>query len=177
MFPRHYEYRVVRCKASALSEWNHLFVHRSLARNVRQLEVLDERAAPGDVVVPSDIRTTDTDLESTDDELGMHHKQERFVLAALSRMTALQTFKWSCNHSLVSFERLWPALIRCQSLREVEVNDNLIFQPIDDPDTDSTEQGAQGTASRRSKQRQIVVCYICCMPRNTLTIHILSCPR
>ncbi|KAI0765465.1 hypothetical protein C8Q74DRAFT_1288555 [Fomes fomentarius] len=152
VFPRHYDYRVVKCKASALAVWNHLVVHRSLAQNVRRLEILDERAGEGEVMVPRDIVATDTDLESTDDELGMHDKQERFVLAALARMTALQTFRWSCNHSLVAFERVWPALVRCQSLQEVEVNDNLIFQAL--LVDDSTEQAG---GSRKTKRRQVVM--------------------
>ncbi|KAI0747215.1 hypothetical protein C8Q80DRAFT_1271992 [Daedaleopsis nitida] len=145
VFPRHYHYRVIRCKASALSVWNHLIVYRSLASNVRTLEILDERAGATDVLVPPDVGTTDTDMESTDDELGLHDKQERFVLAALARMTALKTFKWSCNHSLVAFERVWPALVKCQSLMEVEANDNLIFQaiPVDDSHSDAPETHAK----------------------------------
>ena len=150
---RHYDYRVIRCKASALSVWNHLVVHRSLARNVHRLEILDERAGEAEQAIPSDIMTTDTDLESTDDELALHDKQERFVVAALGRMTALQSFKWSCNHSLVAFERVWPALVKCQSVSEVEVNDNLIFQalPVDDSDASTA------VASRKTKQRPAVV--------------------
>ncbi|RPD72603.1 hypothetical protein L226DRAFT_511753 [Lentinus tigrinus ALCF2SS1-7] len=149
VFPRHYEYRVIKCKASALSVWNHLVVHRSLARNVRRLEILDERAGEAEQAVPSGILTTDTDLESTDDELALHDKQERFVVSALARMTALQSFKWSCNHSLVAFERVWPALVKCQTVSEVEVNDNLIFQalPVDDSDASTA------VVSRKSKQR------------------------
>ncbi|OBZ77673.1 hypothetical protein A0H81_02727 [Grifola frondosa] len=30
IFPRHYDYRVIRCKVSSLSVWNHLIVNRSL---------------------------------------------------------------------------------------------------------------------------------------------------
>src|ERR1700691_4066727 len=69
--PRHYDYRVIRCKVSSISVWNHLVVHRSLARNVRRLEILDERSTePG--LIPVGILTSDSELESTDDELGMH---------------------------------------------------------------------------------------------------------
>ncbi|TBU28292.1 hypothetical protein BD311DRAFT_722777 [Dichomitus squalens] len=141
VFPRHWEYRVVRAKASQLSVWHHLAVHRSLARNVRRLEVLDERAPASDVVVPRGIAGTDTDLESTDDELGMHAKQERFLLNALGRMSALQAFKWSCSHSLVAFETVWPALDKCAGLKEVEVNDNLIFK-ASEVDEESGRTGA-----------------------------------
>ncbi|KAI0360290.1 hypothetical protein OH77DRAFT_1418164 [Trametes cingulata] len=126
--PRHSEYRLVRCKPSAVRVWHHLVVHRGLARNVRRLEILDERASGEQEVVPAGIQTTETDLESTDDELEMHAKQERLLLAALGKMTALKSVKWSCNHSLVAFERVWPALVKCGSIEEVDVHDNLVFQ-------------------------------------------------
>lgn len=124
--PRHYNYRVIRCKVSSIRVWNHLIVHRSLARNVRRLEILDERSAERELI-PMGILTSDTDLESTDDELGLHSKQERFLVSALNRMTALQYFAWSCNHSPMSIENVWPTLLKCQSLHEVEINDNLVF--------------------------------------------------
>ena len=147
VFPRHWEYRVVRAKASQLRVWHHLAVHRALARNVRRLEVLDERAPAGEVVVPRDVVGTDTDLESTDDELGMHAKQERFLLNALGRMSALQTFKWSCSHSLVAFESVWPVLAKCAGLKEVEVNDNLVFQALEvDEESDRAAAGKRQRA-------------------------------
>ena len=149
--PRHAEYRVVRAKASQLALWHHLAVHRALARNVRRLEILDERAPAGDVVVPPGIAATDTDMESTDDELGMHAKQERFLVSALRQMSALTAFRWSCSHSLVAFERVWPVLVRCApGLREVEVNDNLMFQAL--------EVAEEETTGQSRKQRQVVVC-------------------
>ncbi|KAF7325308.1 hypothetical protein MVEN_02638300 [Mycena venus] len=83
VFPRHMQYRHIRCKVSSLSVWNHLMVHRSLARNVRRLEILDERAASTELLIPGDILNSDTDMDSTDDELGMHEKQERFLVGAL----------------------------------------------------------------------------------------------
>lgn len=124
--PRHYNYRVIRCKVSSIRVWNHLLVHRSLARNVRRLEILDERSSQIELI-PKGILTSDTDLESTDDELGMHSKQERFLVSALTRMTALHNFAWSCNHSPISIDNVWPTLLKCQSLQEVEINDNLVF--------------------------------------------------
>ncbi|THU97149.1 hypothetical protein K435DRAFT_838748 [Dendrothele bispora CBS 962.96] len=130
VIPRHFDYRVVRAKVSSISVWNHLIVNRSLAKNVRQLEILDERAPATKEIVPAGIIASDTDLESTDDELTMHVKQERYVLQALGRMTTLVYFKWSCNHSPLSIEDMWPALLRCQTLKEVEINDNLVFAPF-----------------------------------------------
>lgn len=126
IFPRHYDYRVIRCKVSSMSVWNHLVAHRSLARNVRRLEILDERGTECEAI-PMGILTSDSDLESTDDELSMHAKQERFLVSAVNRMTALQSVVWSCNHSPISIDTLWPTLLKCQSLQEVEINDNLVF--------------------------------------------------
>lgn len=130
VFPRHYDYRLIRCKVSSISVWNHLIVNRSMARNVRRLEILDERST-GSELVPRGILASDTDLESTDDELGMHAKQERFLVSALNRMTALHSFVWSCNHSPISIDNVWPTLLKCQSLQDVEINDNLVFGPAD----------------------------------------------
>ncbi|KAJ7099361.1 hypothetical protein B0H15DRAFT_900596 [Mycena belliarum] len=127
VFPRHFQYRHIRCKVSSLSVWNHLMVHRSLARNVRRLEILDERAASTELLVPTDILASDTDMDSTDDELGMHQKQERFLVGALGKMTSLSTFTWACNHSPISIDNVWPTLLKCQSLQEVDITDNLAF--------------------------------------------------
>ncbi|KAF9456429.1 hypothetical protein BDZ94DRAFT_1177743 [Collybia nuda] len=130
VFPRHFQYRTIRCKVSSISLWNHLIINRSLARNVRRLEILDERCTEPEILPPG-ILTTDTDLESTDDELGLHDKQERYLVAALAKMTALSTFIWSCNHSPISIDHVWPTLLKCYSLREVEINDNLVFSQQD----------------------------------------------
>jgi hypothetical protein len=101
-------------------------VNRSLARNVRRLEILDERCTEPEFLPPG-ILVSETDLESTDDELGLHDKQERYLVAALTKMTALSAFIWSCNHSPISIDNIWPTLLKCHSLREVEINDNLVF--------------------------------------------------
>ncbi|KAG6834085.1 hypothetical protein H0H93_012057, partial [Arthromyces matolae] len=124
--PRHLEYRVIRCKVSAIRVWNHLIINRSLARNVRRLEIMDERSTEQEMV-PSGILNSDTDLESTDDELGLHDKQEKYLVAALSKMTDLGSFFWSCNHSPISIDNVWPTLTRCQSLKEIDISDNLVF--------------------------------------------------
>jgi len=153
--PRHYNYRVIRCKVSSVSVWNHLLVHRSLARNVRRLHILDERSTESELI-PVGILVSDTDLESTDDELGMHAKQERFLVSALNRMTTLKSLSWSCNHSPISIDNVWPTLLKCQSLQEVEINDNLIFgaypQDVD---------GSAAKTYRPSKVSTIVKCRWC----------------
>ncbi|KAJ3809567.1 hypothetical protein F5876DRAFT_89383 [Lentinula aff. lateritia] len=128
VIPRHFDYRVVKCKVSSVSVWNHLSVHRSLAMNVRRLEVLDERASRE--MVPGGISSTETDLEDTDDELAMHIKQEQYLLDALSKMAHLESFIWSCNHSPISIDTFWPILLKIHALKEMEINDNMVFAPM-----------------------------------------------
>ena len=112
-------------------------MNRSLARNVRNLEIMDERStAPG--IVPPGILLSDTDLESTDDELGLHDKQERYLVSALTKMTALSSFSWSCNHPPISIDNIWPTLLKCQSLREIDINDNLVFSEATTEDRERT---------------------------------------
>ncbi|KAF8156578.1 hypothetical protein B0H34DRAFT_467042 [Crassisporium funariophilum] len=157
IFPRHFEYRVIRCKVSSISVWNHLVLHRSLARNVRKLEILDERAPSGPgIMVPRGILQGDTDLESTDDELSMHLKQERFLAAALVRMTGLRDFKWSCNHSPISIAHVWPTLMtRAAHLKSMEICDNLVFAPRieggDDKRDDQTESEEESDTDNGGK--------------------------
>ncbi|PBK62247.1 hypothetical protein ARMSODRAFT_608740 [Armillaria solidipes] len=135
VIPRHLDYRVLRCKVSSISMWNHLIINRSLAKNVRRLEILDERTSVDALRVPGGIVGTDTDLESTDDELAMHEKQERYLVSALTKMTALNSFVWSCNHSPISIDNVWPTLLKCHSLSEVEIHDNIVFGPTSGEDS------------------------------------------
>ena len=136
VFPRHFDYRVIRCKLSSIRVWDHLISHKSLARNVRKLEILDERSpsAPhnshhGHMLIPR-ISLRDTDLENTDDELRMHFKQERYLAGALIQMTGLKEFKWSCNHSPISIAHVWPTLMaRASNLKTLEICNNLLFGP------------------------------------------------
>lgn len=126
VIPRHFEYRVIRAKVSNMAIWNHLSVNRNLAQNIRRLEIIDERSLES-TIVPRDVMGTDTDLESSDDELHMHDKHGRIFVNALARMSRLNEFVWSCNHSLISLHSIWPVLLKCQSLRSVEINDSLVF--------------------------------------------------
>lgn len=149
IFPRHFDYRVVKARVSSIRVWSHLIVHRGLARHVRRLEILDERSLESEIV-PSGITTTDTDVESTDDELEIHAKQEKLLVTAVSRMLSLQSFKWSCTHSLISIASLWPTLLKCPQLNLVDLNDNTMFLPL--KDQDSEEEGA----SSHTKKSPIV---------------------
>lgn len=128
VIPRHYDYRLIRAKVSNISVWNHLTVHRSLAKNVRRIEILDERSTAG-ALVPAAIQVSDTDLESTDDELSMHDKQERYFVNALAKMSSLKCFIWECSHSPISITNVWSTLLSIPSLSQVEINDNLVFNP------------------------------------------------
>ncbi|KAJ3540136.1 hypothetical protein NM688_g6267 [Phlebia brevispora] len=148
IFPRHFEYRVVRAKVSSIGLWNHLIVNRALARNVRVLEIVDERCTEP-LSLPSDVSTTDTDMESSDDELGMHVKQERYLVSALTKMTCLDAFVWSCNHSPMSIEQVWPTLLKSQSLRDIDISDNLVFAASGEPEEEET--------STKPRKRQAVV--------------------
>ncbi|KAF5309721.1 hypothetical protein D9611_014933 [Ephemerocybe angulata] len=147
VFPRHFEYRVIRCKVSSISVWKHLLGNHSLARNVRRLEIVDERSSvavtpraattaiatkqsSGGLIVPRGIVHCDTDFDSTDDELSMHKKQEKHLASALLRMSGLKEIKWSCTHSPISIEHVWPSLVmRASTLDSLEIADNLVFTP------------------------------------------------
>ncbi|KZP05079.1 hypothetical protein FIBSPDRAFT_1054303 [Athelia psychrophila] len=155
IFPRHHAYRVIRCKVSSISVWNHLIVNRCLARNIRRLEILDERSTVLQLTPPG-IMASETDLESTDDELGMHAKQERYLVAALNKMTALRSFAWACNHSPISIDNVWPSLLKCGSLQEVDISDNLIFGALPSIEGEgSSSSSAAATANHKRALRDL----------------------
>ena len=112
-----------------------------MARNVRWLEILDKRAGREEAIQWDIVqgKVGDMDLESLGDELSLHAKQEWYVVAALGRMTGLQSVRWACSHSLVSFPKVWEALERCGSMREIEVEDNSVFQSV------QVEDGSEGS--------------------------------
>jgi hypothetical protein len=153
IFPRHFDYRVVKAKVSSIRVWNHLIVHRGLARHVRRLEILDDRSLESEII-PSGITTTDTDVESTDDELEIHAKQEKLLVSAVARMHFLQSFKWSCTHSLISIASLWPTLLKCPQLSLVDLNDNTMFLPLEDQDSSEEE----GVSNRTRKTPIVCLC-------------------
>ena len=153
VFPRHFDYRVIKAKVSSLRVWSHLIVHRGLARHVRRLEIMDERSLESEIV-PSGITTTDSDAESTDDELEIHAKQEKLLVFAVARMHSLQSFKWSCTHSVISVATLWPTLLRCPQLNLFDLNDNTLF--LSPEDQDSEDEGE----SNRAKKTPIVRPYL-----------------
>ena len=96
----------------------------------------------------------DTDLESTDDELSMHVKQEKYLAAALVRMTGLREFQWSCNHSPISIAHVWPTLMmRAVNLRVMDICDNLVFAPKVEggPDQQEGESESEGESDEEGR--------------------------
>lgn len=178
VFPRHFEYRVIRCKVSSIRVWNHLILHRSLARNVRRLEILDERSssttdanfskARGMAIPKNILLQRDTDLESTDDELSMHVKQEKYLAAALIRMTGLKEFQWSCNHSPISIAHVWPTLMmRAVNLQVMDIYDNLVFAPKvekgadhQDGESESESEGESDEEGRNPSSSQGILTHV-----------------
>ena len=176
VFPRHFDYRVIRCKVSSIRVWNHLILHRSLAGNVRRLEILDERSSATtdrnfnkgrSIAIPKNILLQrDTDLESTDDELSMHVKQEKYFAAALVRMTGLKEFRWSCNHSPISIAHVWPTLMmRAVNLQVMDIYDNLVFAPklegeADQQDGDSESEGESDEEGRNPSSSQGILTHV-----------------
>lgn len=176
VFPRHFEYRVIRCKVSSISVWNHLILHRSLARNVRRLEILDERSSAttsgnfskgrGMAIPKNILLQRDTDLESTDDELSMHVKQEKYLAAALVRMTGLREFQWSCNHSPISIAHVWPTLMmRAVNLQVMDIYDNQVFAPkleggADQPDSESESEEESDEEGRTPSSSQGILTHV-----------------
>ncbi|TFK70672.1 hypothetical protein BDN72DRAFT_838619 [Pluteus cervinus] len=169
VFPRHIYYRVIRCKISSIKVWHHLSTHKSLARNVRKLEIVDERAVVNGsirgamagngvrVLIPPDIQGRDTDFEATSSAAShesseddhqraksrVYAKQERMLIRALGQMSGLEAFVWSCNHSPISVTDLWPTLLKCRDLKSVEVANNLIFKSLEEDNADSTAESSQ----------------------------------
>ena len=146
-----------------------------MARNVRRLEILDERSSATTggnfnkgrgIAIPKNILQRDTDLESTDDELSMHVKQEKYLAAALVRMTGLREFQWSCNHSPISIAHVWPTLMmRAANLRVMDIYDNLVFAPkvegeADQQDGESESEGESDEEGRNSSSSQRILTHV-----------------
>ncbi len=111
------------------------------------------------ILVPPDLRLqSDTDLESSDDELSMHGKQTRVFVSALTRMTRLDAFVWSCGHPLVSLHDVWPTLLRwCATLRNFQINDASIFNvKPSDASEDDTRKRQQAAKRKLTVRRSII---------------------
>lgn len=131
VFPRHWEYRVIRAKVSMVGVWKHLYERTDLAANVRIIEVVDERSNKR-VLVPKVCRKANTvkqnevftncteviSATSTEEDpssasasegdslvapkISIHKRQEKYFAAALGRVSGLVRLTWEANHSPMS---------------------------------------------------------------------------
>ncbi|KAG7097954.1 hypothetical protein E1B28_005265 [Marasmius oreades] len=87
---------------------------------------------------------------------GIHLKQEKFLVGALNRMTHLTQFVWNSNHSPISIDRAWPTLLNTPSLRDIEINDNLVFSPLAtvEESDESDEEASAFVSHRNAEQRR-----------------------
>jgi hypothetical protein len=130
VFPRHLHYRNIECKPSSVNVWKHLIAHPLLACNVRRLHIMDERSREAELIPRRAAEETEADTQG----LEMHAEQQRLIVGALAKMTTLASFSWACNNSLISFDDVSLTLFTCESLKEVEIIDNLMFSPASKPD-------------------------------------------
>jgi hypothetical protein len=161
--PRHLGYRVVKAKASSLAVWNHFITNKALAKNVRQVEIIDERSPPSSLLIPSGIHLTDTDLESTDDELDMRRKREKLLVSALGRMTHLQSFRWNANASAtggLGISEVWDVLKRIGTLKEVDVADWIMFHSPEVLHEEESEREGVQQEKRKEEKKPVVVSHI-----------------
>ncbi|KAJ8497081.1 hypothetical protein ONZ45_g12213 [Pleurotus djamor] len=123
---------------------------------------------------------SDTDLESTDDELGLHAKHEKYLIAALTRMSALSSFTWSCTHSPTDTQALWPILRQCKTLTTVEISDNSVFSDITNAGTESESDDDSGATNKaKSSERSNIKTLACSLRSISLrsTHHAYGAPK
>ena len=119
--PRHIQFRLIRCHVlDAQNLWDTLAKDRSLARNVRTLEIGFGWTRHTPPRIPSNPRPR---LQAV-----TFLKVERTLIAAIKNMTELVSFKWlerfhvpvidSCRG-----EDIWTALKQLPALRRLHVKD------------------------------------------------------
>ncbi|KZS97422.1 hypothetical protein SISNIDRAFT_406175, partial [Sistotremastrum niveocremeum HHB9708] len=143
--PRHFEYRVISAKISSLAVWRHIIGNKALARGVRRLEILDDRDTRAEVI-PSSIKESN-EPESPYD---VHGEQEALLIDALKNLTTLSTFVWSCTHSPICVDAIWPTLVQCEMLKDVQVSDNLLFGAGSSSDTERAPTPSMRSVSLQS---------------------------
>lgn len=153
VLPRHLEYRFIQCRPSSEKVWRHLIAHPLLARNVRRLHIIDERSKEQELI-PARVAE---EADICNEDLDSYIVQQRLIVEALTQMTTLSLFSWSCNSSLISFDDVSPTLFTCEMLKEVEISDNHIFSPR--PMNEQEENGGTSIA------------------RNHLTSGLQVCPK
>ena len=133
VFHAHFEHRVVKARVSSMRVWHRLAVCRTLARNVRHLEIVDGKSPE---IIPTDITTTDTDVENTYDGSDLPAKREELLASAIAEMHGLKSLKWSHTDSLILIGSVWPTLRNCPNLTLVNLDDSTLFSPpkVQDPE-------------------------------------------
>ncbi|GJJ10677.1 hypothetical protein Clacol_004904 [Clathrus columnatus] len=150
VLPRHLEYRFIQCKPNSEKVWKHLIAHPLLACNVRRLHVIDERSKEPELI-PNRVVVEETDTCNRDIAIDSYVIQQRLIIEALTRMTTLSTFSWSCNTSLISFDDVSPTLFTCEMLKEVDITDNRAFSPCPTPTNRFEEETYEGTTTASTR--------------------------
>ena len=135
--PRHIQFRLIRCNVIVAEQlWSNLAKDRSLARNVRTLEIgygwRGSRYSPPRM--PSNLKLRLGTVTFIDDRDGRaaHRKAERALIAAIKNMTELISFKWLEHFQVPVIDSrregaggddIWTALSQLPALRHLNVND------------------------------------------------------
>jgi hypothetical protein len=137
IIPRHLQYRIISCRLDTHSVWKQLSDDRSLAQNVRKLEIQRDQwgyayRQPDRLRVPVDLEPTYVPVlgrDFSEDGLEKERCLELELISALKNMSNLTHFKWDRAPPLIDArsggetEDLWAALKGCSDLRELSVVD------------------------------------------------------
>ena len=119
--PRHIQFRLIRCRVvAAHCLWNTLAKDRSLARNVRTLEIGFGWTRHFPPRIPSNPRPRLEAVTSL--------KVERSLITAIKNMTELTSFKWLERSQVPAIDSghgddIWTALKQLPALRHLNVKD------------------------------------------------------
>jgi hypothetical protein len=140
VFPNHAQLRIIRCPLLS-SIWEKLSIHRSLAANVRVLEIqratinwnhdfVDLPVVPAMFDEPGRPQAIN---EVNHAKRPSRLEADRVLVSALRHMTGLVSFQWSHTPSLINpdlEDDVWTTLINyCPNLREVDVLDDVGLGP------------------------------------------------
>jgi hypothetical protein len=142
--PRHIQYRDIRCRLDTNTVWQQFGTDRSLARNVRSIEIQREEWAfeyqwPDALQIPESLRPPELPVlgrDITQESLDKQRGFELQLIAAIKNMTNLASFAWNRAPPLVDSlsseaeEDIWTALKRCSALKELEFVDFSEESPV-----------------------------------------------
>lgn len=166
IIPRHLHYRHIRCSAQdGLKLWDALSKDKSLARNVRSLQLqLSPPLRIPPIYTPSldDVvklvkRSSVEKVEAVDGD------DERALLKGLKNMVNLAAFRWTMDHAHLQTvpldpengdrSNIWTVLSTLPTLREVEVHDYGTTKDPLNSKGDSTVRCFTGLGGERSINR------------------------